>query len=104
MKNNPVAARPAIHSGDGGLTMVTSSPFRRRTDQDRSVVVAADGVEDHVDIAHYGLERRCAIVDDIVRAELRTMSTLRAEAVPMTWAPRQRASWVAKLPTPPAAP
>jgi hypothetical protein len=31
---------------------------------------AADGVEDHVDIAHYGLELRCAIVDDIVRTEL----------------------------------
>lgn len=39
MKNTPVAARPAAHSGDGGLTIVTSSPFRRRTDQERSVTV-----------------------------------------------------------------
>ena len=62
--------------------------------------VPADGIQHDVHVAEHLLEPGRPVVDRRLDAQLDKNSWWRAEAVALTWAPRQRASWAAKTPTP----
>ena len=84
-------------------------PERREHAVAGQKAAAADWIEDDVDAAPPGdLLHRLrhiggAVVDDVLDAKLLSAACLPADAVPSTTARRNRASWIAAMPTPPPA-